>query len=602
MFRSILVFTIICLMALGTLSSGQQRYAMDASQDCWGIVPEDPSLNPPETMTGEVWVYLMNDEVPEQTVIRTDSQPGNWSFRVVNGKVVMTITLSDGSELELTGETPLPLGTWAHLAGCYGSGYGRLLLNGREEASIASILNPAEAPGPILFGGGTPAEQFNGLVDEVRLSNVIRYAEDFDPFVVPLLELRVGDQEIPGWELGTDPGDLTTAWDSLSLWNAINGAGIIYLQHNFQFWMRQYYHGQIGGHDVDLDLRMNDQGTPEDAEALYNDPLIVPPVYETIENIGNEARLYTTSLFDYELDFRRDQYFVYLKVSREWGEPEARQTILTFGAETDTNIINRFENVAALWHFNEGGGSIFSDATGHGFDGTLTNPVWAEVAFPQPVLYITSAEILEGEIQNQAIDEDDTARIAFSESVAPITIHSGNIDSILQLSNGHSWLSGAGQLGSVMWNDTEDTLEITFDSSISPPTISDGDTLTPNQNSLSSAQDHPADGYRFIRFEDFTGVDKKTISTLPRSVTLFPPHPTPFNASVCISFDIPSPSSVVLKVFDLSGREVQILHEGFMGAGRHSYVWNASNFASGIYLISLQTGATHLVKKAVLIK
>ena len=583
----------------------QTQYAIDSQAGCRGEVPADPGLSPTVLWSAEAWVYLLEDEIHQQLILRSDSQVGNFSLGVLEGKASATLILTGPVALEVSGQTPLPLGAWAHLAMCYDGGGLRLFMNGIQEAFLPYSGTPAQAPGPIYIGGSS-TEQFCGWVDETRLSDTIRYDENFDPFYVYLVDLRVGDQQVPGWALGTGAGDLAEAWDYQSLYDLIDGAAEVYIAHNFQYAVRQYYYGQIGGQDEELELWMFDQGTPEDAEELFHDPLIAPPAAIPIDNIGAEARIDSGFLY-FVLDFWRDQYYAKIMISHENGTEEAWQTALDFGAEADTNIITRNQfnvdaNTVALWHFDEGSGSLFQDASGNGHDGTLINPAWAATTPYQEVLYITSAQLLEGIQQSTAIDDDDTARITFSTPVAPLAITSRNIDDILQLSQGHSWLSGGNQIGSATWNDSGDTLCISFSLEGGAPTLANGDTLYPNPEYLYSIDSLQAGGYRFVRFEEVSSVHALQSPILPQAAKLFPPRPTPFNARTRITYQLAHSSYVTLCILNLSGREVGELHRGFQDAGLHAYDWNPENLASGIYFISLRADHDQLVRKTVLIK
>lgn len=64
-------------------------------------------------------------------------------------------------------------------------------------------------------------------------------------------------------------------------------------------------------------------------------------------------------------------------------------------------------------------------------------------------------------------------------------------------------------------------------------------------------------------------------------------HPNPFNPATTIQFALPSDGHAKLTVLDMLGREVALLANGYYSAGYHSLTWNASDFASGIYLVHL---------------
>ncbi len=70
--------------------------------------------------------------------------------------------------------------------------------------------------------------------------------------------------------------------------------------------------------------------------------------------------------------------------------------------------------------------------------------------------------------------------------------------------------------------------------------------------------------------------------------------PNPLNPSTVISFELSKPGSVKLNVYDVSGRHVKTLADGFMGSGVQYVGWDGtsrtgSRVASGVYFYVLQT-------------
>jgi hypothetical protein len=76
---------------------------------------------------------------------------------------------------------------------------------------------------------------------------------------------------------------------------------------------------------------------------------------------------------------------------------------------------------------------------------------------------------------------------------------------------------------------------------------------------------------------------------LPKVYALAQNYPNPFNPVTSISFDLPKQSSVVLKIFDVIGREVATLVNANLAAGKYTKTWNASSFTSGVYFYRLDT-------------
>jgi hypothetical protein len=92
-----------------------------------------------------------------------------------------------------------------------------------------------------------------------------------------------------------------------------------------------------------------------------------------------------------------------------------------------------------------------------------------------------------------------------------------------------------------------------------------------------------------------------------KSYSLRQNYPNPFNPTTTISYDIPVAEKVVLRVFDMLGREVKTLVNGDVVAGSHTAVWDGTNnsgvnVASGMYVYKLQAGKTQINKKMTLMR
>jgi hypothetical protein len=79
-------------------------------------------------------------------------------------------------------------------------------------------------------------------------------------------------------------------------------------------------------------------------------------------------------------------------------------------------------------------------------------------------------------------------------------------------------------------------------------------------------------------------------------------YPNPFNPSTVIGFQLPVSGASRLAVYDILGREVAVLADGMMQAGSHRVTFDASGFASGIYVYRLQSGGHSLTRRMILIK
>ena len=79
-------------------------------------------------------------------------------------------------------------------------------------------------------------------------------------------------------------------------------------------------------------------------------------------------------------------------------------------------------------------------------------------------------------------------------------------------------------------------------------------------------------------------------------------HPNPFNPATEFRFSLAESGPVKLSVFDVSGRQVDLLVNGSLPAGDHRIEWRPEGLSSGIYLYRLQFAGEELIRKATLVK
>jgi len=88
----------------------------------------------------------------------------------------------------------------------------------------------------------------------------------------------------------------------------------------------------------------------------------------------------------------------------------------------------------------------------------------------------------------------------------------------------------------------------------------------------------------------------------PSGYALLQNYPNPFNPITTIIYQLPNQSHVILKVFDLLGREVATLVNGVEAAGYKSVTFNANGLSSGMYYYRLQVGKYIETKKLLLLR
>jgi uncharacterized lipoprotein YddW (UPF0748 family) len=104
-----------------------------------------------------------------------------------------------------------------------------------------------------------------------------------------------------------------------------------------------------------------------------------------------------------------------------------------------------------------------------------------------------------------------------------------------------------------------------------------------------------------------SGIEDQNISTvtLPDNFTLSQNYPNPFNSSTIIRYSINSPDNsakVILKVYDVLGKETAVLLDTEQAEGSYEIRFNAEGLSSGIYLYQLNVNGLTQTKKLILLR
>jgi hypothetical protein len=100
---------------------------------------------------------------------------------------------------------------------------------------------------------------------------------------------------------------------------------------------------------------------------------------------------------------------------------------------------------------------------------------------------------------------------------------------------------------------------------------------------------------------DHTGIEDED-EEIPEIYSLISTYPNPFNSSLAININLKSPALTRLAIFDLQGREVAVLNDKPLPAGKSNFIWDAKGFAQGIYFVRLETADFQVHKKVVYLK
>ncbi len=97
-------------------------------------------------------------------------------------------------------------------------------------------------------------------------------------------------------------------------------------------------------------------------------------------------------------------------------------------------------------------------------------------------------------------------------------------------------------------------------------------------------------------------------SVIPERYTLYQNIPNPFNPITTIRFDVPpGGGNVTLRIYDVGGRLVRTLVNGYQSAGRKSVIWDgkdnrAESVASGVYFYRMTSPGFEKTRKMVLLR
>jgi len=92
------------------------------------------------------------------------------------------------------------------------------------------------------------------------------------------------------------------------------------------------------------------------------------------------------------------------------------------------------------------------------------------------------------------------------------------------------------------------------------------------------------------------------IHSHPENISLIHAYPNPFNPLTNIIFPIFYSSYSTISIYDMSGRLLETLSKSYFIPGSYSLIWNASEYASGLYIIKLDNEFTALSHKLILTK
>ncbi len=103
-----------------------------------------------------------------------------------------------------------------------------------------------------------------------------------------------------------------------------------------------------------------------------------------------------------------------------------------------------------------------------------------------------------------------------------------------------------------------------------------------------------------VKILSITGIEENSIH--PEEFVLHQNYPNPFNPTTKISWQSSKGSRQSLKIYDINGKEIEILFDEYKPAGSYEVRFDALGLPSGIYFYKLEAGSFTQTKKMTLLK
>ena len=91
-------------------------------------------------------------------------------------------------------------------------------------------------------------------------------------------------------------------------------------------------------------------------------------------------------------------------------------------------------------------------------------------------------------------------------------------------------------------------------------------------------------------------------SELPEEYRIGQIYPTPFNEQATVEIALPTNAVLTVALYDVLGRQVSEVVNGWTPAGSHQFTIDASQLTSGVYFLRAEAGSHSATQKVALIR
>jgi hypothetical protein len=228
-----------------------------------------------------------------------------------SGDIGFGSSITPAASIENRGDTAATFDVWMLLEDPTDATAYRDSLMGQQLAAGASDQFAFAESDPLATAGAWAARcstWFSGDMDSTNNVLTRQFTVGAPKDVVDLIP---ADNEISGWNRN---GSMRIAENETQLYDLINGEAVLYLDNGFEKTAFQDFLGQLSGNDVDLELRVFDQGDAAGAAGVYAATASGAETPWTENSPGTAARIDESLLFSYKVEFHYQEFFVWITI------------------------------------------------------------------------------------------------------------------------------------------------------------------------------------------------------------------------------------------------------------------------------------------------
>ena len=131
-------------------------------------VPDEPQFAVTSRLAVAAWINPHTVQGLQPILIRRLDKQVSFALEIHDGNIEMSVVLDDGTSVVL--RAPISAGVFTQVAGVFDGTFLALFINGQQVGQVyaAGTVRPVSAP--IQIGGASPAQHFDGVIDEVFVS------------------------------------------------------------------------------------------------------------------------------------------------------------------------------------------------------------------------------------------------------------------------------------------------------------------------------------------------------------------------------------------------------------------------------------------------